>query len=200
MRPSLTTALLASTILLTSFAAQAGTADQNTKHFGAWMTSAGKADNGVPMCVAALNGTDRSLFIKYNNSALSVQLFKSNWNFPNTARINVNVQVDNAPILYMEAVGIKDATDGTSYINFTFNSDQVDSATGERYIVEFDNLLRSGLNINFNFPDGTEPSWTGSLNGSNAAMTEFNSCAGILNALAQPNIQAAHPAPAQPTR
>jgi hypothetical protein len=175
------TTLWASALLISTATAYAST--QVTGRFDAWTTYAGTATDGRPICGASVQGNDRSFSIKYQDKSFFVHLKKRGWDIPEGTRITFTMQIDQAPIWRLNGKGHQSG--GSSYIEFDFDSNET-APSGEKTIVEFTNLIMNGLNVAFEFPNGSEPDWTASLRGSTPAMHAFGVCMKVLDDAAHP--------------
>ena len=159
-----------------AFAADIYKGDVITHQHGAWTTSELVGDTGKPLCYAENTGQDRFFSIKYQSGSdtMFFHLFKSGWNLPELTRVDVNMQVDNAPIITYPMFARPGIGGGTVLeYDFTHNTDP---KTGETYLTEFLNLIRSGVQVKFFFPEGNEGAWIGGLNGAAAALDDMGEC------------------------
>jgi hypothetical protein len=179
------TALLASTLLISATTAYASV--ETTGRYDAWVTYAGTARDGRPICGASVKDDDRRFDIKYQTGSLFVHLTKGGWDIPEKTPIKFTMQIDHAAVWKLNGLGHR-ASDGSSYIEFDFDSNEI-APSGENTVVEFTNLIMNGLNVRFQFPDGSEPDWIGSLRGSADAMDALDDCIGVLDAAATPSTQ-----------
>lgn len=172
------TALLASALLVSTTAAYAST--EVIGRYDAWIAYAGIGNNGRPLCGALIRGEENKTFeIDYQGGIFYVLLKKRNWDIPEGTPVTFTVQIDQAPIWKLNGKGHQSSSGG-GYIQFNFNSNET-TPSGESTITEFTNLISNGSKVVFEFPNGTEPGWRGSLSGSSRAMQTLNFCTARLD-------------------
>jgi hypothetical protein len=155
-------------------AASAAEADMRvTGTYGAWRSEEGSDDGNNPMCNAELLGGDRGLFVKAYHDVFFVHVYKDGWQIPADQRVEVALQVDDAPPMNFDGSG--GSTTSTSFM-IVINPDDIWKKTGQKTITELVNLLKNGRGLRLIFPDGNEPPWEGSLAGSGRALTAMMDC------------------------
>jgi hypothetical protein len=197
---------LATTALLAT-AAPAAAQMRTTATYGAWSTAEGVSTGGEPMCSASLLGADRSLFVKTGGELVYFHVFKDGWRIPVDQRVDVVMQVDNAPPISLIGYGLPEyGPNVPGGFDIEIHPDDIWEHSGRTLISEVVDLLKNGRNLRLSFPDGDEPPWEGSLSGSARALTAMISCRNrLLARLTQPfgtkkvaPASALGPAPAQP--
>jgi hypothetical protein len=165
----------------------ASAAVQTTGHYGAWDTFEGVAGDGRYVCGAGISDTDRSFSVLYQGDTLYIHLTKDSWDIPKGTPIKIIYQVDKADSYSLDGHGYPSDDGHGSVIEFNFDWTATDPDTGERYVVTFVDLLQSGLEVKFWFPNGNEDPWSGSLVGSRDALNKFAECAEALDARKNPS-------------
>jgi hypothetical protein len=170
-------------VALAALASPVALAEMNQiGHYNYWDVYAGTDDKGGKMCSMQTGNDDSLLALKYSNSndTIALQMFKTRWDFPSNKKILVKIKVDSARPWDMHMDSYKPG-DSNSYLEFDFGWNSVNPDTGERYIVEFTNLLRNGNMVVISFPDGDEGNWNFALGGSDPAMSKFLSCMTVIS-------------------
>jgi hypothetical protein len=159
--------------------------------YGDWTVSTGTVDGGTPTCGMRLETADgRFVGFKYDVGGLWLQLGKQGWNIPKNTKMDVTMQIDNAPSFKI----IGSNNDYPDAILFDYFSASIDSRSGQSYNDEIINEVENGAAIKFSFPGTSEPWWNISLDGSTGAMSAVDLCAGMINTMKKPV------APTQPTQ
>jgi hypothetical protein len=185
------TAFLALALMVS---AATGYAVQNTGRYGAWTTYAGTSLSGRSMCGASVQERESGFDLKYEGDSLFMHLHSNGWDIPNGTPIKLSMQVDTALDWEIDAVGHKNK-EGYSYIEFAFDWNEV-APSGEKYVAEFTNLLKNGLELKIRFP-GSEPDWTAQLTCATAALNQMGVCMEVLDGAMSPPTQpfSAKPSP-----
>jgi hypothetical protein len=169
------TALLA--LALTASATIAHATIQITGRYDAWITFAGTASDGRAICGASIHGDDRNFDIKYTSGTMFIHLSKRGWKIPEGKRVTFTMQVDQAAVWNLNATGHSGTPD---FIEFDFDLNET-APSGEKTVVEFTNLIMNGLNVRFQFPNGSESDWIASLRGATPALNKMAVCMKVLD-------------------
>lgn len=149
-----------------------------TGRYGAWVTYAGTTSNNLtPMCVASLHGPERSFEIKYEENTLFITVGKKSWNFYDGKPITFTMQIDNT-LWNLHGKGYVNQWGG-AYIEYNLDQSET-TPTGAKLPAAFLNLISNGSKITLGFPNGSEPNWQSSLNGSDAAVQQLKVCMKVL--------------------
>jgi hypothetical protein len=191
---------IAAATLLATTALSAYAMPKQTGTYGNWMTFAGTSnDDKAWMCGAGIQTKERSLYINYQwkptGDLTGNQHYKTGWNIPAGTKVQITMQVDQAPPMKLIAFGHHNDVTGTDFLQASIAGDDVWDQTGKPMIGEILSLIGDGTTVRFFFPDGNEAPWEGSLNGSRAAMLKTSQCVSELAAAVG---AAAKPAPTQP--
>jgi hypothetical protein len=170
---------LTAAVALLACASTAHAGLQKVGQFGDWQTFAGISnDNTTAMCVAGLTGPSRSLYVNYqqDKDIAAVQLYKEGWKIPQGTKIEIVLQVDQAPPMRLIAIGGHNSTTGQDFLQAPIGASDIWEATGKPMITELMSMIGDGNTVRFYFPSGNEKPWEGSLNGSRAAMVNLSQC------------------------
>lgn len=135
---------------------------------GAWRTVINTNDQGQPMCLMSIYGSDSQLHVKYTTGAgIFLHLFKNSWKIPNGTKINGWAQFDNDPSFQANGVGGTNKA-GQSYIQY-----YLEKGTEAKFLGDFAeaNIMRLG------FDQGNEPPFSMDMTGSRNAAKMFLNCA-----------------------
>jgi hypothetical protein len=187
---------IAAISLLAFQPAKASTLVAQHQH-GAWSTSGyvGGPGEAAALCTAAVMGSDKMIAFKYQpgyaNNGFFLHLWKLSWNVPPGTVVDVTMQVDSAPPMAFRMTAAHPPKTGGTVLEYDFDDTTPDpNNPGSTIGKSFIDLIATGLNVNFYFPDGTETPWIGRLNGSAAAIGDLAACA--------KGIEAATTSPSQP--
>lgn len=132
-------------------------------------------DNGSPMCILSDDlGPSAYFALKFQlapQPALFGELGKMSWRIPKSRAISMEFQIDNDPPFNVSATG-----DGIS-LQWLGVGDGM-----RRFVREF----KDGESMVVAFPDGDEPRWTISLDGSYKAADAFAACIANMPNTTQP--------------
>jgi len=136
---------------------------------GAWTAFEHRDICGVQTKVANEVAT-AEIMIKYDRggSNLYVQLFKSDWQFRSGIDVRANLQFDTVP----HWVSGRTIARGTVGNTNAFVEFQVDPS----YTADFLELIADSANLNVFWPNGDEPNWQSSMNGSRDVTRVFGQC------------------------
>ena len=170
-------------------ASAAGAETYHTGVFGYWTSFAGVATDGKPVCGMSTSWEIRGqtvgeFLIKYfGQDEVVVHVGRVGWDVPYGQPVRVQIQIDQAPAFKVVSHGIGEREgSGSGLLEFTIRHDDVWAVTGKNAFDEFVSLLSAGRQITVSFPDGSEPSWTGQLAGSRAALQSFMACGTTIDA------------------
>ena len=159
-------------VLMLAFVALPGVALAQTQTLataGAWRTYGGTSNNGTPVCGMSTQDRDsgRELHVKFfrGSQYLAVQMFKASWRIPNSARMQVVIQIDATPRMQAGAVPVQEANGRGLQWN-------IGQATLRDFLVRF----REGSRMTVSFPSGSEPSWVTYLSGTAEVLRAFSDC------------------------
>jgi hypothetical protein len=182
-----------SLIAVATVAAMLSSAQAEMKYSrsGDWQIAMGLNDGGVPMCAVGIGGGDKSFWLKAQSgdNVLFVHIGKAGWQIPVGQRINISVQVDNAPLMWLAGVGIDGKGTypaGWSVFQVAIGTTDVWSVTNKPMISELVDLLANGRKMRINFLDGNEVPWVGPLNGSAQALNTMVSCVDLVAQVPRP--------------
>lgn len=133
-----------------------------------WFFKNARTPQGTPLCALVTSpvsgSTIKSVAVKSlgGNDHLNVTLYKDSWSIPQGTTISITLDfMDNQP-LALEAYG-----DGKF----------IDISLPHEATAIFLGLMKGSKFLKVGFPNGDEPEWAVSLDGSHQHMKEFVSCA-----------------------
>ncbi len=156
---------------------------------GLWSAFGGTAEDQRQVCGIATAGAEgRRIAVAQfpGDTGLVLTLDKDSWAIPDDTAIDFTVQFDtDAPVTLAGRGSGRRITAGLAFAQS----------------IPFMRALRHGGQMHVNFPGGNEPSWTGGLSGSSAAIDAFNGCRGGFTTTTAPTqpVTAAPVATQQPT-
>lgn len=139
---------------------------QNTPlgRYGAWSVYSMVTPAGRDVCGMVAQGSEgRRVHVQHvrGGNYLLFQAFKASWRIPPGTRMAISMRIDQgAAWAAPQARGQR-------------NSMQWTMSTG---IPRFETEFRNGSRLILSFPDGSEPDWAVSLNGSSEAMARMVTC------------------------
>lgn len=175
-------------VLLTVLVAEARADDSMIYyHAGSWDAFSGHADGGQAFCgIGSTSPADgRSLSIRFDLGGQNVEftIGKPDWSIPDGTQAIILMQVGSETPWTEQAVG--------SGRRMHWSMDQA-------AVQSFDVQFRRASAMTLTFPNGNEPPWTISLNGSTAIDNTFGRCITDLSQREQTAGQAGGPPATQP--
>jgi hypothetical protein len=164
-------------------------ADDSTIYFhaGSWDAFSGHTDQGQDFCgIGTTNQTDwRGFSIRFTigGEAVEFAASKPTWSIPADTHLTVTLQVGTDPPWTEQAKG--------SGHRLHWSMDQT-------AVQLFDTQFRQATTMTLSFPDGNEPVWTLSLDGSTAIDNTFGRCITDLTRRGQGSASTGGPPPTQP--
>lgn len=165
---------------------QARTQTTPLGRYGAWSVYSMVTPAGRNVCGMVAQGSEgRRLHVQHvrGSNFILFQAFKASWRIPQGTRMAISMRIDEGA-----AWAAPQATGQRNSMQWTMRSG----------IPRFEREFRNGSRLILTFPDGSEPDWAVSLNGSSEAMGRLVTC--MRSHGAEPSQPFGGTPPAQPSQ